>query len=186
MSVPLVPADQIPESLRATWEMSSPAGRLLIQAMSNAPAHAERLFPYYNGTRFETKLGIKLGELVRLAIVNITGCQVCQETRLPAATAAGLTEDLALGVSTPTTDRYTPAEQAALAFANKFAGDHYAITDDDFVPLRRHFTTEQIVELGMLCAQYVGFSRLVVSFGLFDALCGLPARPTENLVPATA
>jgi hypothetical protein len=76
MSVPLVPPDRIPESLRSSWETASPAGRIFIQAMSHAPEHAERLFPYYNGTRFGTKLGIKLSELVRLAIVNSNGCFV--------------------------------------------------------------------------------------------------------------
>jgi alkylhydroperoxidase family enzyme len=74
---------------------------------------------------------------------------------------------------------FTPAEQAALSFTNKFAGDHYAIGEDDFVELRRHFTTEQIVELGMLCAQYVGFSRFVVSFGVFDGSCPISQRPVE-------
>jgi hypothetical protein len=76
MSIPLVPEDHIPESLRATWEKSTPAGRIFIQAASHAPAHAARLFPYYNGTRYETKLGIKLSELVRLAVVNTNGCFV--------------------------------------------------------------------------------------------------------------
>ncbi len=79
----------------------------------------------------------------------------------------------------PDSGLYSPAEKAVLAFANKFSGDHYLIEDADFVPLRRHFTTEVIVELGMLCAQLEGFSRFVVAFGIFDSACPIPERPAE-------
>ncbi len=74
MNIPLVSSEGIPESLRVTWDAASPGERTFIQALSHAPVHAARFVPFYNGTRFETKLGIKLSELVRLAVVNASGC----------------------------------------------------------------------------------------------------------------
>jgi len=57
----------------------------------------------------------------------------------------------------------SPAENAAVNFALKFATDHQSITDDDKQALREHFTPQQIVELALLCVMcLVGrFSNLV-------------------------
>jgi hypothetical protein len=55
-----VKPEDMPESVRATWEQASSGGKKFIAAMSHAPGHAERLFPYYNGVRYGTLLGPKL------------------------------------------------------------------------------------------------------------------------------
>ena len=51
--------------------------------------------------------------------------------------------------------------------------DHHAIDDDFMRNLRAHFTDAQIVELGMMIGQYIGFGRLVMVLDLERPVCTL-------------
>jgi alkylhydroperoxidase family enzyme len=96
--------------------------------------------------------------------------------RHPAAVAAGLTEDHVAHIPDPENTDLSPREQAAVRFAYQFATDRTTITPEKVLALREHFTDEEIVELGMLCAQFVGFGRLVQVLGMeMGMTCPLPA-----------
>ncbi len=48
---------------------------------------------------------------------------------------------------------------------------------DQVLDLRQHFSDEEIVELGMLCAQFVGFGRLVKVLGMeLGMVCPIPGQ----------
>jgi alkylhydroperoxidase family enzyme len=97
----------------------------------------------------------RLRELVRLKIAGITTCKACQIARKSDAVSE---EDIAcLTWSDP---RFTPAEQAALHYAELFAADYFAIDDGIYEALRQHFTTEQIVELNMFAALMLAGGRM--------------------------
>ena len=96
--------------------------------------------------------------------------------RHPAAVAAGLTEAHVAHLADPEHTDLSEREQAAVRFAYQFATDHTTITPEQVLALREHFTDEEIVELGMLCAQFVGFGRLVKVLGMeMGMTCPLPA-----------
>jgi hypothetical protein len=76
MYLPLVDPDEMSADLRSTWEIASPGGKRFVGVTAHAPAHAERLFKYYNGVRYGNSLGPKLTELARLAASNDTHCEV--------------------------------------------------------------------------------------------------------------
>ncbi len=75
----------------------------------------------------------------------------------------------------PDSETFTDAELAVVSFAYKFGADHFAIGKEDFRALRRHFSEEEVTEIGMLCAQFLGFGRLVMVLGLEDPTCPIPA-----------
>jgi alkylhydroperoxidase family enzyme len=72
---------------------------------------------------------------------------------------------------------FTPAEKAAMRLADAMAGDHkHALFDEIFAELRKHYTEEQIVELGWRTSVFIGYGRLVYALGV-DAIgqsCRLP------------
>lgn len=75
MYLPLVAPENLSPSLRAAWDIATPDGKRFVGVMAHAPEHAEHLFRYYNGMRYGTKLGIKIGELCRLAaVIHDTRC----------------------------------------------------------------------------------------------------------------
>ena len=171
--VPLVPPDELPDDLRAQWEGTERSGlRDFIRMMAHAPDHFRRYNEVYGHLRFENHLGPRLTELVRLAVAGTTRCQVCMSGRHPSAVAEGLTEELVLEIQAPDKPHMTHAERVATAFAIKLATDHLSITDADKAALRSHFTSEQIVELGLLSVMCM-VGRFSMLAGLEEPSCSL-------------
>ena len=54
----------------------------------------------------------------------------------------------------------------ALRFADRMTGDRPAIDADFHAALRRHFTEDQILDLGMTMAFASGWQRFIEAFGI--------------------
>jgi alkylhydroperoxidase family enzyme len=97
----------------------------------------------------------RLRELVRLKIASITTCQACQIARK----SDEVTED-DIACLDWSDARFSPPEQAALHYAELFAGDYFSLDESVFAHLREHFSEEQIVELNMFCALMLAGGRM--------------------------
>ncbi|MGV0607400.1 carboxymuconolactone decarboxylase family protein [Mycolicibacterium sp. XJ1904] len=116
-------------------------------------------------------LSPRLVELVRLRIAFHNQCRSCMSVRYQSAVDAGLTEDTVCSLERPEeADDLSDAERSALRFADLFATDHLAIDDAVYDDLRRHFTEEELVELGVHCAYAVGMGRLAATWAVTDEL----------------
>jgi len=61
---------------------------------------------------------------------------------------------------------FSPREALAVEFAERLATDHHNIDDGFFERLREVFTEPEILELGMMAGQYIGFGRLLMVLDL--------------------
>ena len=61
---------------------------------------------------------------------------------------------------------FTPRETVALRFATLMAQDHHKLDDRFFAELRAHFTDPEIIELGLVTGQFIGFGRLLAALDL--------------------
>ena len=62
---------------------------------------------------------------------------------------------------------FTPREKAALRYADLFKqGEHAIDKDEVYADLGKHFSDEEIIELGMLCAQTDGVGKFVKSLNV--------------------
>lgn len=59
-----------------------------------------------------------------------------------------------------------PAEKAALHYTERLYVDHQNIDQALFDELLEFYSEEQIVELGWAVVSYMGFGRLIHSFGI--------------------
>ena len=66
---------------------------------------------------------------------------------------------------------FSERERLALEFADRMALDHKSIGDDFFKRLRGPFSDAEIVELGMMIGQYIGFGRLLMVLDLEKTVC---------------
>ncbi|MFL6571425.1 MAG: carboxymuconolactone decarboxylase family protein [Burkholderiales bacterium] len=131
---------------------------------------------------YDGRLAHKLKEMCRIRISVAHKCGYCSTVRSNVARAEGLTEDLVDDLLHEGT-RLSPREKAALEYADLFkSGDEAIDSDEVYARLRRHFSEEEIVELGMLCAQTVGVGRLVRSLAIvsWDEACELQPRLLEK------
>ncbi len=53
------------------------------------------------------------------------------------------------------------------------ATDHHNMDDEFFARLRAHYTDEQVVELGMMIGQFIGFGRLLMVLDLEPKFCSV-------------
>jgi alkylhydroperoxidase family enzyme len=82
----------------------------------------------------------------------------------------GLTEEKIAQLDAPT-NAFTPRERLALRYAEKLAVDHHSIDDAFFEELHSAFTDAEILELGMMAGQYIGFGRLLKVLDLTPKHC---------------
>jgi AhpD family alkylhydroperoxidase len=129
---------------------------------------------------YEGVLPHKLKEMVRIRISVGHQCGYCSTVRSKVAAAEGLTEELiAELLHYETSANFSPREKAALRYADLFKQGEQAIDRDEvYAELKRHFTDEEIIELGMMCAQTDGVGRLVKSLNIvsWDDACALDPR----------
>ncbi|MGV1048421.1 MAG: carboxymuconolactone decarboxylase family protein [Solirubrobacterales bacterium] len=122
------------------------------------------------------RLTPRLKELVRLRIAILNGCVTCQSARLapesvPEEQATGVWKD-----DFAANPDYSPAERAAVEFAERMALDHHGIGDAEIEALHEHFDDAEILELMMMAGQYIGFGRCLAILQLEDVSCPIPAR----------
>ena len=87
------------------------------------------------------------------------------------ALSDGVTEDLVCSLEQPAeAENITDAEKAAIDYGERFATNHLTIDDTVYDSLRKHFSEEQIVELGMTVAFFVGFGRLAATWAMTEEL----------------
>tara|TARA_B110000285_G_C15098810_1_gene603721 strand:+ start:274 stop:552 length:279 start_codon:yes stop_codon:yes gene_type:complete len=69
---------------------------------------------------------------------------------------------------------FTHDERLALEYAERLATDHHSMDDAFFDRMRTEFTDEQILELGMMIGQFIGFGRLLAALDLEPKVCDVP------------
>ena len=79
------------------------------------------------------------------------------------------------------TNTYTDRERVVLEYADKLALDHHSIDDAFFDRLHQHFSDEQVIELGMMIGQFIGFGRLLAVLDLEPKFCSVDGEAIESL-----
>jgi AhpD family alkylhydroperoxidase len=169
--LPPVALDKLPENVRSLVEADLAAGRdpAMNAVLAHAPEFFARYFAFYYPAHEQGALDARIKELARLRIARINSCRTCGFARYASATRQGLDEARIAQLDLPAEERdLEPREQAAVEFAERMAVDHNLVDDAFVTELRKHFTPAQILELGMMIGQYLGFGRLLVVLGIHD------------------
>jgi AhpD family alkylhydroperoxidase len=139
--------------------------------LSRLPQVAEALGALNGALRSTGTLPPRLLELVRLRIAFHNQCRSCMSVRYQSAIDDGLTEDAVCSLEHPAeAPDLSDADRGALRFADLFATNHLAIDDTIYDDLRRQFSEDQLVELGVHCAIAVGIGRLTATWDVSDDL----------------
>ena len=72
------------------------------------------------------------------------------------------------------TNSFSETERLAIDYAERMAHHHHSMDDVYFDQLRTVFTDEQILELGMMIGQFIGFGRLLAALDLEPKVCEIP------------
>ena len=168
-----IPVEQWDPELRTITAADSgtPLEQGLMRIFAHTPRAAIGMVQFAAALRANRLLSDRLTELVRLRIAFHNQCRSCMAIRYQSATADGVDEALVCSLERPAeAPGLSPADRAALDYADRFATDHLSIDDATYDGLRAHFTEAEIVELGMWTAFCVGFGRLGATLDMTEEL----------------
>lgn len=130
---------------------------------------------YWNKVLYSGVLPHKLKEMCRIKISVAHQCGYCSTVRSNVAKTEGLTEEMIDALNSYETSKlFSVREKAALRYAELFKqGEHAIDKDEVYADLAKHFSDEEIIELGMMCAQTDGVGKLVKSLNVvsWDEAC---------------
>lgn len=135
----------------STWLYLAPEMGIALGGLSDA---------VYN----RSNLPLRVREIARYTIALNTGCEVCRNARDALGPADGIDDEFyANAPEWRTYDGYSEREKLAAEFAERFAVGHMELADDTdfFNRLRGAFKDEEVVELGVSLALWLGSGRLM-------------------------
>lgn len=122
-------------------------------------------------------LPVPLKEMCRVLISIKHFCGYCSTVRSRISIEQGLTEEKLMKMEEfETSDMFDVREKAALRFATAFKLSDDAIDNDDvYEDLKKHFSEEEIIELGLLCAETDGVGKFARSLRMrtWDEACDI-------------
>jgi AhpD family alkylhydroperoxidase len=116
-----------------------------------------------------SKLPASEREVARMRIAQLNACDACATFRAPSVVDAGVTDDEYAHVEEwQTWPGYTNRQRLAIEYAERFAADHRAIDDELFGRLRAGFADDEILDLTLCCAVFLGLGRTLEVLGISD------------------
>ena len=158
----------------------------VVSIMLRNPKAGAAWVEYWNKLLYHGLLPHKLKEMCRIKISVAHQCGYCSTVRSHVAKAEGLTEDLVTQLfDYESSKHFSEREKAALRYADAFKkGEHAIDSDEIFAQLHEHFSDEEIIELGLFCAETDGVGKFVRSLNVisWEEACSL--NPNLQDIPA--
>jgi alkylhydroperoxidase family enzyme len=114
-----------------------------------------------------SKLPVREREAARWTIAQINDCAVCRDTRARDGAAAGADEPFYAAVTDwRRSEALSERERLAAEFAERFAVDHLAMDDALWGRLHAAFAEDELADLVMCCATFLGLGRALAVVGV--------------------
>jgi alkylhydroperoxidase family enzyme len=128
--------------------------------------------------------------MCRIKISVAHQCGYCSTVRSNVAKVEGLTEDMIGDLfDYATSARFSAREKAALHYADLFKQGEQTIDKDQvYADLAKHFSDEEIIELGLFCAEVDGVGKFVKSLNVlsWEEACELNPKLKSGLAQVAA
>ena len=157
-------SDEARELIAQSERRGAPDPRV-VSIMVRNPKAGVAWVRYWNTLLYDGILPHTLKELCRIQISVAHRCGYCSTVRSKVARSEGLAEEKIAELSDfENSGAFSDRERAALRYATLFkTGDDGVDSDEAYDQLRLHFSEEEIVELGLFCAETDGAGKFVRS-----------------------
>ncbi len=137
---------------------------------------------YSDAVYRKSRLSTRELEAARITVARINDCALCLSWRsardVPSrADDAGTIDERFYGLvlDHPDSDELSERERLAAEFARRYCTEHRAMNDELWTRLRSAYTDDELVDLGLCVASWLGLGRFNQVFGL-DGGCTIPGR----------
>jgi uncharacterized peroxidase-related enzyme len=147
--IPLVTLDNAPPEVQEIFEktLRGKPGNAQ-KALAHRPEMLKNFLPFYASVG--RSLDRKLYEMIYLLASLINGCHYCTQHHVASSKRVGLTADDWIALKAGNYSRYSDKERAALTYVEKLTRAPHDITDADFAPLTKEFSTPEIIDIHLL------------------------------------
>jgi AhpD family alkylhydroperoxidase len=153
-----------------------------LQVVSHAPP---MLLPYTQMAAFtqgRAEMPPQVRALARHMASHINGCAWCMDYGEHLAVRLGVPAEKLARIHAYASDpAFSPAERAAIAFAEQMTQVGGRVDDETFAELRQHFSEREVVELTLAVAAENFFNRMNAALGVEEQ--GFCAVPTGTHAP---
>jgi alkylhydroperoxidase family enzyme len=170
-----------------TWlAETAPGATPLDRTFGLRPDAYARFRELYGGLWDPAVIDPRILELCRLRIGTILGCDAERAVRFDDAAAAGITEDdVAALPRWPSSSAFSPAERAAIAYAEQYVMDPHELTDDHFATLHEHLDEPALATLSLAVAMFDALARFRLALGIEPVGPEPTPMPGPGLTPAS-
>src|SRR5579864_9543336 len=118
------------------------------KALAHRPEMLKNFLSFYASVG--RALERKLYELIYIRVSLINGCRYCSQHHVASSKRVGLGAEDWTALKAGDYWRFNEKERTALVYVEKLTRSPHDINDADFVPLKRHFSEPEIVDVHML------------------------------------
>lgn len=158
---------------RAAWdaltELSGSA--VFVEVFAKAPELLEfAMVDFYQKIFFGGRVAEKYKQLARLRLSMNHGCRTCNLQNVPSVASFGYSDEQIKAMWRGDYSGFEEDEQAVMELADQLAlnNAHGALSAELHARLRRHFSNEEILELGLCLTTIVGLVKLSFAYGLVE------------------
>jgi len=168
-----VPRDELSEGARMAWDaLNELTGTpTFVDVFAKAPELLDfAMVAFYQKLFFGGRVGEKHKQLARLRLSMNHGCRTCNLQNVVGVANVGYSQEQIDAMWRQDYSGFSEDEQAVMELADEIAlnNDQGELTPELHAKLKRHFSDEEILELGMCLAVIVGLVKLSFVFGLVE------------------
>lgn len=165
--------DDMDENARAAWEALTElsGSAVFVEVFAKAPELLRfAMVDFYQNLFFGGRVAEKYKQLARLRLSMNHGCRTCNLQNVPSVANFGYTEAQIDAMWRADYGDFPEDEQAVMELADALALNNSSgeLTSALHAKLSRHFSNEEILELGLCLTTIVGLVKLSFAFGLVE------------------
>ena len=184
----LVEKDEVPPEVRAVFESGEQKyGKILNtwRAIAHNPAVFQAYLPYLMAVFGPGALNQRIKNLTPVRVGLLNHCRYTVSHRVSASRNQGIRDEDLIGLLRPAEHDYSPAEQAALAFADElttkvddisYAENPQGVRAETLQQVKEHYSDAEIAELALSVSLWNALTRF---HRVMDLELDMPAPPPE-------
>lgn len=165
--------DAMDENARAAWEALTElsGSAVFVEVFAKAPELLNfAMVDFYQKLFFEGRVAEKYKQLARLRLSMNHGCRTCNLQNVPSVSSFGYSDDQINAMWAGDYSDFPEDEQAVMELSDQLAlnNSEGELSPELHAKLSRHFSNEDILELGICLTTIVGLVKLSFAFGLVE------------------
>ena len=132
----------------------------MFKALSNVPDLVLGIAAFLRGLMCEGALPGWYKELISTRVASLSDCEYCISAHRHLAAKRGATPQQVASYDSYESGPFTDKEKAGFRYADQLHVSGHAIDDHAFAALRRHFNSEEIIELTAVASAFEFFTRM--------------------------